>query len=161
MLSSKTEQIKVRRPYKVLVITVITIFFAEIIVMFILSKVEPQSIFIHAIADSSLLVLISFPILYFLIIDPLYTRVDKFRALERDLLKKHDEFQESLKLQEESLLVTDKARQKDILERKKVENELLNKAQELLHLYETAGMKRQANNEKSNIEKIQSRFSDN
>jgi diguanylate cyclase (GGDEF)-like protein/PAS domain S-box-containing protein len=60
-----------QKPLYLIIVTLLSIFLAEILVMCILSILPPLSIFSEALMDASLLIFIIFPMLYFFIFKPL------------------------------------------------------------------------------------------
>jgi diguanylate cyclase (GGDEF)-like protein/PAS domain S-box-containing protein len=63
------------KPLYLIIVTLLSIFLAEVLVMFILSILPPLSIFTEALIDASLLIFIIFPMLYFLIFKPFLLHV--------------------------------------------------------------------------------------
>jgi preprotein translocase subunit YajC len=80
---------RLHTPFYLFIITIVSIFMAEAIVMLVLSVLPPLSVFSEALIDSTLLVVIVFPVLYFLLLRPL-------RVLFRNQEKLILELQEAL-----------------------------------------------------------------
>ena len=70
--------------YQVLII-IFVIFFAEIFSTLILAKLPPLTIYQDALLDSSLLILITSPILYFIVLRPLRLYLGEFKQVEKAL----------------------------------------------------------------------------
>jgi len=160
MLSLKIKSANISHLYWNLILVVAAIFITEAVVILILSTITTHSIIIEALIDSSLLILILLPLLYFLIISPLNTKVEKLTNAEETLTKKQVELQESLNKRTEDLTKADKQAHNNMLERKKIEKELLDKVHELLHYYQIIGMGKKANEAKLSIKRILSNLSD-
>jgi hypothetical protein len=60
-----------RTPLYLFIITIVSIFVAEAIVMLVISNLPPLSVFSEALIDSTFLVVIVFPVLYFFLLRPL------------------------------------------------------------------------------------------
>ena len=72
-------------PFHLFIITVVSIFIAEAIVMFVLSMLPQLSVIEEAILDSLLLLFIVFPILYFFILNPLRLHINERKRVEEIL----------------------------------------------------------------------------
>ncbi|MHA2010659.1 MAG: hypothetical protein ACW980_25390, partial [Promethearchaeota archaeon] len=84
-------------PLNILGFIIISIFVVETCTMFLLSRFPSMSTLTEAILDSSLLVMLVSPLLYFFILHPLTLHIDKRRQAEEDLRKSHDELEERVK----------------------------------------------------------------
>jgi PAS domain S-box-containing protein len=73
-------------PLYILIVAALSIFVAEAFVMIILSFLPPLALFAVALIDASLLSLILFPMLYFLIFRPLNLHITERKKAEDDLL---------------------------------------------------------------------------
>jgi hypothetical protein len=62
---------KVHNPVYLFLITMVSIFAAEALVMVVLSRLPPLSVVSEALFDSTFLVIVVFPVLYFFLLGPL------------------------------------------------------------------------------------------
>ncbi len=77
-------------PFYLLLITFLSIFSAEAVVMFIITPLAIKSKYMEAALDSALLVMLVSPLLYFFLMRPLTIHASKRRQAENDLQKAHD-----------------------------------------------------------------------
>ncbi len=87
LISMKSGVKRYRSPAYFLFVTAVSIFATEAVVMFFLSNMPPTSKIAEIIMDSSLLILMVSPALYFFVFRPLVTYGIKCRQTEKDLEK--------------------------------------------------------------------------
>lgn len=75
-------------PIYLLIILLVTIFSAELIIMFCLSRFSSLSVLTTAIIDASVLMVLIFPLLYFFWLRPLLSHIKKCRQAEELLAEK-------------------------------------------------------------------------
>lgn len=88
--SSLTSKKIITNPVHQLLIIIFSIFFAEIIATLTLAKLASLSIYGDALLDSSLLILITSPILYFIVLRPLRLHLSEFTQVEKALRESED-----------------------------------------------------------------------
>lgn len=72
-------------PLQQLIIIIVAIFFAEVIVTFFLANLPTLSIYKSALLDSLLLIIMTFPVLYFIMLRPLRLHFNEFKRVEKTL----------------------------------------------------------------------------
>jgi diguanylate cyclase (GGDEF)-like protein/PAS domain S-box-containing protein len=83
--SSLTSKKVITNPVYQVPIIIFSIFFAEILATVILAKIPALTIYQDAFLDSSLLILITSPILYFIVLRPLQLHLGEFKQVEKAL----------------------------------------------------------------------------
>lgn len=112
-------------PVRVLAITTISIFIAELIVMFVLSVVPPIPSHIEIFFDSFMLLGLVSPGLYYFIFRPLIIQINERIRAELLLKKAHEELEIRVKERTADLEKINKELQSEITERKLAEEALL------------------------------------
>ncbi len=112
-----------RSPFYLLFVVFIVIFFAEAIVMLFLSVLSPSSNLLEAVLDSSMLVMILSPFLYFFLLRPLTGHISMRRKAEEEVRDAYHGLEG--RIEERTVELSDKNRQleKEITERHRVELE--------------------------------------
>ena len=82
-------------PANLLIITMVSIFTAETVIMFIISFSPPISKLTEALIDSSLLVMMVSPSLYFFLFRPLHLNIGGLQEAQNELIHKHNKVMES------------------------------------------------------------------
>jgi diguanylate cyclase (GGDEF)-like protein len=72
-------------PLRILVITLVSIFIAELIIMFLLARIPPIPETLEMFLDSFLLVILVCPILYFFFLSPILLNITERKVLEKKL----------------------------------------------------------------------------
>ncbi len=72
-------------PRRILVITLVSIFIAELIVMYLLARIPPIPETLEMFVDSFLLVILVCPILYFFFLSPILLNITERKILEKKL----------------------------------------------------------------------------
>jgi peptidoglycan hydrolase CwlO-like protein len=86
VMSTQQETPKVfSNPVHLLIVTVILIFWAEVLVMIIISALPPLTIITEAFLDALLLSFIAFPIFYFFLLRPIQLHIRERRLIEDEL----------------------------------------------------------------------------
>ncbi len=83
--SSLTANKVITNPVYQVLIIIFSIFFAEIIATLILAKFPSLSLYQDAFFDSLLLIIVTSPILYFIVLRPLRLHISEFRQVEKAL----------------------------------------------------------------------------
>ena len=86
----KNRQMKQERPYYSLLVITVSIFVAESVAMFLLSNFSPMDLLLEGLLDSSLLIILVSPMLYFFLLRPMFLHIAErnqfnveFRKLNR------------------------------------------------------------------------------
>ncbi len=116
--------------FYLLMVMIISIFIAEAVIMFLITKLPPMSSMTIAIADSALLVMVVSPVLFHFLFRPLILHIERRKLAEKELIKAHDK-----------LAVSNKQLKFEIDERKKIEERLksISITDELTNLYNRRG----------------------
>jgi ABC-type multidrug transport system fused ATPase/permease subunit len=117
---------------KLFLTIIFAIFAIELGIMLSLNryfKVLPD--FIIGVIDSALLTLILFPILYFLIFKPIIKQISRLNLAEENLKKAYDDLEDKVQERTSELKQSNKQLQGEINERKKTEEKLNKKIEEL------------------------------
>lgn len=86
----------------------VSIFLADIVVMFILSILPPLSTFKTALLDGLLLTVITFPLLYFLILRPLRLHITERESAENLLKNSEEKYRSLVESTEDSIYLVDR-----------------------------------------------------
>jgi hypothetical protein len=86
-VSLEEESLVFKKPFFLLTITLISIFWIEVFIMLLLLTLSPLSLIQEVFIDASLLTLLVFPMLYFLLIRPLQAKIKENEMLEEDIRK--------------------------------------------------------------------------
>ena len=93
-MKMKTKQCT--NPVLLFLIVAISIFAAEILIMFLLHTMTSFSLYVGAIVDASLLVIFVFPSLYFFLFRPLVLDITVQKELSEELQQSHEALQRAL-----------------------------------------------------------------
>lgn len=74
-----------RSPFKLLIIIALSVFVTEFSIMILFSILSPFQVWVGAIIDSTLLVAILFPTLYFFLVNPLVMHINECKKIEETL----------------------------------------------------------------------------
>lgn len=96
-----------RSPFRLLLIIAGSIFATEALVMLLIAYLQEESPFLHAILDSTLLLILLLPVLYFFLLRPLVRLVDERRNAEIELTKERDTAHKYLDIAGVIILVLD------------------------------------------------------
>jgi C4-dicarboxylate-specific signal transduction histidine kinase len=158
-----TDQTPVRvfsKPGRLLIISLILIFWAEALVMMIISKLPHLTIITEAFIDAILLTLIVFPALYFLLLRPIHLHIAERKLAENDLLQHRYHLEELVKERTDELSKANERLQTEIDERKKAEKELRKRIDELESFYDmSVGRELKLKELREKVEKLQSKLS--
>jgi PAS domain S-box-containing protein len=77
-------------PFYVIVVTVISLFLAELFVMFVLSTLPALPLYERALIDALLLVTVAFPAFYLFLFKPIRSCIAEYRQTEESLLKERN-----------------------------------------------------------------------
>ena len=72
-------------PFRLVALIALSVFIGESIVMIVLSFMQPSSVLLHAFFDSTMLIILISPVLYFLVFRPLVSHFNKLRQAEKAL----------------------------------------------------------------------------
>ncbi|MBI5047881.1 MAG: hypothetical protein HZB54_02860 [Deltaproteobacteria bacterium] len=127
-------------PFRLLIITALSIFFTELLVMFILSYLPPLSVPAEALVDSLLLIIPVFPILYIFLFRPMILHIAHRGEIEQKLKKSYDELEIRVRERTSELASANESLRSEITERKRTEEALMKnrasliEAQRIAHL---------------------------
>lgn len=113
-----------RSPFRLMIIVAIVVFTAEMSVMFLLSVLSPYSSFAEAIIDSTLLLLLIFPALYFFFFRPMWHHIHERQLVESELQRERDTLDERVKERSTELVVINRELEKEVIARRKTEEHL-------------------------------------
>jgi hypothetical protein len=147
------------RPGRLLVISLILIFWAEALVMMIIYMLPQQTIITEAFIDALLLTFIVFPALYFLLLRPIQIHIAERKQAENELFEHRRHLEEKVKERTDELSKANERLQSEISERKKVEKELYKRIEELESFYDmSVGRELKLKELKDKVESLQSRI---
>jgi hypothetical protein len=126
-------------PFYLLIVTLISIFAAEAVIMYFLSILPTISEGWELILDASFLVMLISPLLYFFLMRPLVLNIEKRRYAEEELKKVNEKLEALVEERTAKLSETNKLLEEDIAERNKIEQKLLIQMKELVRYYEISG----------------------
>ncbi len=81
-----------RSPFQILIITGLSIFFSETLVMILISKLPPLSMWVETFLDSSLLVILVSPVLYFFLFHPMILHIADRKKAEEELAESEKKY---------------------------------------------------------------------
>ncbi len=125
MFHGKVFQSFFKSPLYHLVIIALSIFSAELLVMFFISLFYPISMVNEAVIDAVLLVILVSPILYIFLFRPLLLHISERKRTEMKLQEAHNELEERVEIRTAELAKANEKLKNDIKERKKLEEQLL------------------------------------
>ncbi len=111
-------------PLRLMIITAVSIFVAETLIMFILHTLPSLSKLMEGLLDALALTVIVFPVLYLFLFRPLILHINRRRRAEEALRKAHDELEVRVVQRTAVVTTLNKALQHEIADRKRNETEL-------------------------------------
>ncbi|MFQ5976352.1 MAG: hypothetical protein ACE5J5_08570, partial [Candidatus Hydrothermarchaeales archaeon] len=93
-LEAKGYKKKQRSPFYLLITLIISIFTAEIVVMFFLSRISGLSLLTEALIDGLVLVIIVFPFIFYLVFRPTMLYITERKEAEETLKKSEKKYRE-------------------------------------------------------------------
>jgi C4-dicarboxylate-specific signal transduction histidine kinase len=122
-------------PFLLLVITVILIFWAEVVVMIFISLLPPLTVITEAFVDSLLLSLIAVPIFYLLLLRPIQVHIRQRRKVEDELRDHRLQLEEVVKERTSELMKSNEQLKSEIEKRGEAEQALKARMKELEDFY--------------------------
>jgi len=111
-------------PFHLLMVTMVSIFLAEGIIMLILSILPPLSLFKNTLLDALSLVVLVFPVLYLIMFKPLLIHITERRRVEEKLVKHRESLEEEVQERISEIIVANEQLQQEITERKHAEEKI-------------------------------------
>lgn len=104
---------------RLLVFLIVIIFLVQFVILMLLHEFVPLSHFFITLIDSAALIVLLFPVLYFLVFRPLLTLIVKRQQAEKELKKAYEEVESQVKERTAELVVTNEQLRLEIIERKR------------------------------------------
>ncbi|KKK73771.1 hypothetical protein LCGC14_2890460, partial [marine sediment metagenome] len=104
---------------RLLVFLIVIIFLVQVVILMLLHEFVPLSHFFITLIDSAALIVLLFPVLYFLVFRPLLTLIVKRQQAEKELKKAYEEVESQVKERTAELVVTNEQLRLEIIERKR------------------------------------------
>ncbi len=105
-------------PLQLLAVIAVSIFVIQFLVMLILIFLPHESLVVHSLLDSSLLVLFLSPILYFFLFRPLLSNINERKKFEEAIIKERDHAQSYLDIAGTMIVVLDTGKRVALINRK-------------------------------------------
>ncbi len=127
-------------PLRFLIITIGSIFLAEVIAMMVLLNFRTLPYYLQTLMDATIMILLIFPIVYHFSLKPLLLQIEKRRRAEQGLREAYDELELRVQERTEELRIVNADLEEEINVRKQAEEALqkseqrLSRAQEIAHL---------------------------
>jgi signal transduction histidine kinase/ActR/RegA family two-component response regulator len=120
---------KYRSPFFFLLVIAVSIFITETAVMWLLSIWKPSSVLLEALFDSSALVIIISPVLYYSLVLPLTSHITQRARVENELQKSRDTLEKTVATRTAELEEKNRHLQEEIAERQTAERALREQVQ--------------------------------
>lgn len=111
-------------PSQLFALTALAIFVAEALIMFVMPVFGEIPVILEAVIDSVLLTLLASPVLYFLLFRPMVLHVEERKRAERALLNLNTILERRVAERTEELSLSNKALNREIVERKATEERI-------------------------------------
>ena len=119
---------RVRSQVRLVILIALSVFICEASVMLVISFLPTVSVWLHALLDATLLVILLAPVLYFCLFRSLVRHIVKRRRIEEELKEHRDQLDELVIERTAELTAANQNLQKEISERKEAEAELADRA---------------------------------
>jgi PAS domain S-box-containing protein len=123
--SAPTEDGGLRSPPTLWLITTLTVFAGEIIVMIILSTLRPLPVLVEAVLDGLMITAIATPALYFFLYQPMVRHIRRRKVAEDALIELNEELEDRVSARTTELKQANNALLKEVEERRRAEQDLL------------------------------------
>ncbi|MFZ5922244.1 MAG: PAS domain S-box protein [Chloroflexota bacterium] len=133
-----TDEIRLSSPMRLLLIIIAATFAAELAIMWIISFMTPGSDWVKALIDSFLLVVLTFPVVYFFSFRPMARHIAKRQQAEAALQKTLDELERRIQERTKNLEQTNRELQLETNERRRAEEALQRSESRLSSILENA-----------------------
>ena len=117
-----------RSPSRLLIITIITIFMAEVVAMIAVYFIEPLPYSVTTFIDAGIMIILIFPVLYYFSFRPLLRQMKKSWQAEDLLHKAYDELELRVQERTEELRIANSELEQEIAERKHADEQLRQQA---------------------------------
>jgi len=111
-------------PGRLWLITTLTVFTGEIIIMIILSMLEPLPVLAEALLDGFMVTALTTPALYFFLYRPMDRHITHRRAAEDALIELNDQLDQRVKDRTEDLAKANEQLKREVEERRRAEHDL-------------------------------------
>jgi PAS domain S-box-containing protein len=129
-----------RSPLRLLIITIVAIFAAEVVAMIVVYKLPSLPYYQLTLVDAGIMTIMIFPVLYLFSFRPLIRQMEKSWRAEERLRTAHNELELRVQSRTEELRIANSVLEEEILERRRVEEALREtekrsqRAEEIAHL---------------------------
>ena len=121
---SPEDEPRIRSQVRLVMLITLSVFICEASVMLVISFLPMFSVWLHALLDATLLVMLLAPVLYFCLFRTLVRHIARRRQVEDELKKHRDHLEELVTERTAKLTAANRNLQKEISERKRAEAEL-------------------------------------
>lgn len=147
-------------PLLLLFITVILIFWAEVVVMIIVSFLPRLTVITEAFVDALLLSLIAVPIFYLLLLRPIQLHIRQRREVENELRDHRLHLEETVKMRTNELKKSNEQLKSEVEKRRAAEQALKSRMKELEDYYNmSVGREQKMKELIQEVEKLKSELS--
>ena len=141
MRNDTERRTRYQSPIRLLLILGSSIFTIELLIMVLVFVLPPLSVWVEALSDSTLLVVLIFPILYFFVFRPLTLHIAERERMEAELRKAHDELEGRIQERTAELERINQELQTEVAEHKEAEDKLREAEVRYRTLFEQSGTK--------------------
>jgi PAS domain S-box-containing protein len=127
-----------RSPLRLLVITIVAIFVAEVVAMIVVYKLPSLPYYQLTLVDAGIMTIMIFPVLYIFSFRPLIRQMEKSWRAEERLRTAHNELELRVQSRTEELRKSNSELEEEILERRRVEEALRETEKRSQHAEEIA-----------------------
>ncbi|MBW2442469.1 MAG: PAS domain-containing protein [Deltaproteobacteria bacterium] len=119
----------IQSPARLVMLVALSVFISEATVMFVIAFLPVTSLWLHALFDATLLVILLAPVLYFCLFRTLVGHIQQRQMVEAELRDHRDRLDELVAERTAELTAANQALKNEISERKKAEAELTDRAE--------------------------------
>lgn len=115
---------RIQSQARLVMLVALSVFISEAFVMVVISFLPGWPVWLHALFDATLLVILLFPVLYFCLFRTLVHHINRRRQVEEELRNHRDQLDKLVTERTTELTATNQNLKKEISDRQKVEEEL-------------------------------------